>query len=171
MDTYEVTSSTTSALEPRVPRDLVTGKLSSERGAHDLLAALDEHDVTDIMNLLSNALRTTPTASSARIINSEAAFDQHAIQLSFEQGAQDLLAALDEHDITDILYSVNPPTRKSANVQSLVEGRPASEKKMSDVPNKATLKAKFLSKSSSAVEQPASRERVSAAPRRANIEE
>ena len=70
MDTYEVTSSTTSALEPHVPRDLVTCKLSVERDAHDLLAALDEHDVTDIMNLLSNALRTTPTASSARIINS-----------------------------------------------------------------------------------------------------
>ena len=124
MDTYEVTSSTTSALGPHVPRALITCKLSFERGAHGLLAALDEHDVTDIMNLLNNALQTTPTASSARIINSEAAFDQHAVQLSFEQGAQDLLAALDEHVITGILYSVNPPTGKSAKVKSLVEGRP-----------------------------------------------
>ena len=61
-----MTSSTTSALEPHVPRDLVTGTLSFERGAHDLLAALDEHDVTDIMNLLNNALRATPTASFAK---------------------------------------------------------------------------------------------------------
>ena len=61
-----MTSSTTSALEPHVLRALVTCKLSFERGAHDLLAAFDEHDVTDIMNLLNNAPRTTPTASSAK---------------------------------------------------------------------------------------------------------
>ena len=71
----------------------------------------------------------------------------------------------------NILYSVNPPTRESAKEKSRVEGRPASERKMSDAPNNATLNAKFHNKSSSAVEQPASRERVSAAPRRVNIED
>ena len=52
----------------------------------------------------------------------------------------------------NILYSVNPPTRESAKVKSLVEGRPASERKLCDVPDKTTIEAKFLNKSSSDVE-------------------
>ena len=148
MDTYEVTSSTTSVLEPHVPRTL---------GAHDLLTALDEHVVTDIMDLLNYAMRTTPTASSAGIINSE--------------------AALDEPDFTDILYYVNPPTGQSANVKkflkknSIVVEQPASRKKVSADLHHADKEKKILTNGPSGDEQPASRKKVSADHQHANKEE